>query len=312
LNVCSIVIVLFLSTGLGERGNYAMDLLQMQPESNFQAMKNRVLATDLIEFEAQASLLTCSSSKPSPCSGIGPSSVIIQPGATTSFTTQLSCTANYVFASWSLPYGVTINVNFVGTNPEVELYASSSASGSGTFQSEWCDSHNRHAEIQTAIIVGCGGAVCTSTQSCYVDPSSGTSSCVNTAQEGQSCSASVICESGLACVDSVCVTPRLPCLYNGPSPCAFTVPSSTSFAGDGQNDTFTVGLTATAACTPVTYSYFSSTLTYGVNFYWEFIPNAITFTVNDETEGGSGSVTVEFCDTNSLYAKTTVAFDFNE
>jgi len=276
--------------------------------TNLQTLKHSVLATNLIESETQGSLLNCSNPTASPCSGIGPSSIIIQVAGSSTFSAQLSCGASYVYISWALPYGVTIDVKFVGTSPTVVLSASSVASGSGIVQIEWCDSQNRHAVLQTSITVGCGGAVCSSTQWCYQNPSSGNSSCVGYAQAGQNCTGSTKCQPGLGCVNSVCISPSFPCLYNGVSPCAITITGATSFVANGQNNTFTIALGA--ACLPATYTSFNSSDTIGVNFYYAFQSNGLQITVNDLTKG-RGTITVQICDSNFLYATKDISFDFH-
>jgi len=318
LNVCSLTIVLLflLSAVLGERvdgKNWAIN--SAQPVSTLE-VNRRLLSTSLIESEAQGSLLTCSNPAASTCAGIGPSTFSVAPGTTQTFSIQLNCAASYVYTSWSLPYGVTITVTFAGTTPSVQLSATSTASGSGVFQTEWCDSQNRHVQFQTAITVSvletphCGTfPACPSNQWCYA-PSDAAPRCVNFAKEGEDCLApGKKCQDGLVCQD-VCISPRLPCLYHGASPCAVNTIGATSFVANGQNNTFQVAIDS--ACTPVTYISFSSSYSWGVNFYYDFPPNAVAVTVNDLTKGGTGSVTVEFCDKNSLYVKKDAAFDFNK
>jgi len=270
LIVCSLVIVSFFSSCLSDGNNWAINS-RSRPAESLQRLKERIsLAPALVE-EAQGWVsLSCSSSTPSPCTGSGPSSISISPGDTKNFTIQLSCAANYVYISWIPIPGVTIAYQWNGTNPIITLSASSAASGTGTFQTEWCDGNGQHAQYDTqiAVSVPCGGSVC----------------------------------SGQACQNGACVTPSYPCQYSPTSPCSATTTGATSFPADGQSHTFTIALTSCTA----TYIAFSSTVT--ITPQW--VSNGLQVTVHDNTKGDSGSVTVNFCDENNYHVQAVVPFNF--
>jgi hypothetical protein len=311
-----VLIVLFFSLGMSyldtddRRKN-------LQSESlGARVLKHRFTATSKLQ-SSPGSSFTCPNGTDSSCSINGSSSVSILPGQSQTFTVQLSCPVTQVYVSWSSSLGLSISVSWNNLNPVVTVYASPSASGGGSFWTQWCDNEGKYAFYETlinvtAVISGCDSTQCPSSQWCFED-STGAANCLDYATEGQACLGITKCLPGLVCHAQICTKPRIPCLYNPASNCSITTTGSTSFIPDGQNNTFTISLPSTnsSACGPALFTSFTANYTLGVQFYYEFQMSEVQITVNDLING-SGVVTVEFCDQNSYYATQTETFYFSQ